>query len=111
LRSLAALGCALALQCRIGLLGVRLGLGVLGLQRLQRQLQLVVVDFLGAATEHGTAHLRDDVFELLVARHELVALGGMRRTLRKDQRLQGVDVARKLLGQRRRCVRHDAHIS
>ena len=98
----AALLRALALQRGIGLLGLRLGLGVLGLQRLQRERQLVVVDALGAAAEHGAAHLGDDVLELLVAGRELVALGGdrvalreqsgMGRALREDQRMQGVDI-------------------
>ena len=82
--ALAALAGTLGLQRGIGLLGLRLDLGVLGLQRLQRERELVVVDALGAAAEHGAAHLGDDVFELLVAGRELVALGGDLIALRKQ---------------------------
>jgi hypothetical protein len=63
------------------------------------------LDALGTAAEHGAAHLRDDVFELGVALCELVALRDMGRTLREDQRPQGVDV----VGQRCRRVRHGPH--
>ena len=59
-----------------GLLGLRLGLGVLGLQRLQCERQLVVVDALGAAAIHGATHFSDDVLELVGVDGELVALGG-----------------------------------
>ncbi len=71
----ATLLCALALQRGIGLLGFRLGLGMLGLQRLQCERQLVIVDALGAAAIHGATHLSDDVLELGGADGELVALG------------------------------------
>ena len=98
----AALLRALTLQRGISLLGLRLGLGELGLQRLQCERQLVVVDALGAAAKHGTTHLRNDVLELGGADGELVALNGDRVALhqqsgvslarRKDQRMQNLDI-------------------
>lgn len=103
--ALAALPRALGLERRIGLLGFGLGLGVLGLQRLQRERELVVVDALRAAAIQGAAHLRHDLLELGGADGELVALDGDRVALsdgrdmglacRVDQRVQGVDIVRQ----------------
>ena len=92
---------ARARACRIVLVLGGLGHGNRLLDILERQQQLLTIELLRAAAELRALQLAQQVPQAIILGQRLVALGNRGVPLRKrrrEQRLQRVDVGRKLIG-------------